>query len=315
MKKILRIVFSLIALGVLVFLFQDPLRQAVLNLQNKYLPCSWPITYSLSSFDTKFGISKEEFLRIVNIAKEEWEQPISKELFVFAPNGDGDLKINLIYDIRQEASQKLKDIGITVNDTKASYDDLKERYNAMQADYLKLKAQFETRVASFQSRQNAYNQEVAYFNANGGAPQNDYDRLNREKDYLNAESGRLNNLQTELNFTVNNINALVVVLNRLANTLNIEVKKYNTIGSELGGEFEEGTYQDGPNGREIDIYQFDNKNKLARVLTHEFGHALGLLHLENPKAVMYRLNNGVNEKLTIDDILALKKRCGISSAF
>ncbi|HCY17892.1 TPA: hypothetical protein DHT42_01705, partial [Candidatus Nomurabacteria bacterium] len=66
-----------------------------------------------------------------------------------------------------------------------------------------------------------------------------------------------------------------------------------------------------PTGREIDIYQFDNKGKLARVLTHEFGHALELEHLENSKAVMYRLNNGVNEKLTIDDILALKKRCNL----
>jgi predicted Zn-dependent protease len=91
----------------------------------------------------------------------------------------------------------------------------------------------------------------------------------------------------------------------------MEVKKFNTIGEELGGEFEEGTYREDASGRQIDIYQFDTKGKLARVLAHEFGHALGLAHLENPKAVMYRLNNGVNEKLVADDILALKKHCGI----
>ena len=313
MKKIFRIVLTLIALGAVVFLFQNPIKQTLSDLRNKYLPCSQPITYSIGSFDNRFNISKEEFLRIVDIAKKTWEQPIGKELFVYAPNGDGELKINLIYDIRQEASQKLKNIGIIVNDSKASYDDLKKKYDNMLVDYTGFKTSFESRVAIFQNRQNAYNKEVSYLNANGGASQEDFNRLNKEKDYLSTELAAINNLQTELNSKVDNVNALAVVLNRLANTLNIEVKKFNTVGSELGGEFEEGTYTDGPNGREIDIYQFDNNGKLARVLTHEFGHALGLQHLDNPKAVMYRLNNGVNEKLTIDDILALKKRCGLSA--
>ena len=130
---------------------------------------------------------------------------------------------------------------------------------------------------------------------------------------MDTEFIEINKLQTDLNSEVVNINALAIVLNRLVSSLNLEVNKFNTIGTSLGGEFEEGTYQEGPNGREIDIYQFDDEGKLARVLTHELGHALGLEHLENPKAIMYRLNNGVNEKLTADDIAALKKRCGLST--
>lgn len=297
----------------MVFLFRAPLTQVLLSLQNKYLPCSHPITYSVGSFDERFGISKEKFLSIANTAKETWEKSIDKQLFTYAPNGDGELKINLIYDIRQEASQKLKNIGITVSDSKASYNDLKSRYNTMQADYLKLKTEFESRVTAFQNRQNAYAKEVVYFNANGGASETDFNRLNKEKNYLDTEFIEINKLQAGLNSEVDNINALVVVLNRLVSSLNLEVKKFNTIGSDLGGEFEEGTYKESSAGREIDIFQFDNEGKLARVLTHEFGHALGLEHLENPKAVMYRLNNGVNEKLMIDDILALKKRCGLSA--
>jgi len=313
MKKILKIIFYIIAVGVVVFLFQNPLRQILLNLQNKYLPCSYPITYSIGSFDQKFGLSKEKFLNIINIAEKTWEKSIDKELFTYAPNGDGDLKINLIYDIRQEATEKLKDIGITVNDTRASYNDLKSNYDAMQVDYKNKKIELEARITSFNNRQNIYNEEIAYFNTIGGAPQNDYNRLNKEKIYLDTEFSEINKMQTKFNSLVDNINALVIVLNRLASSLNIEVKKFNTIGNELGGEFEEGTYQEGPDGREIDIFQFDNEGKLTRVLTHEFGHALGLEHLENPKAVMYRLNNGVNEKLTIEDILALKKHCDLSA--
>ena len=311
MRKLFRIIFTIIALGAVVFLFRTELTQIFLGLQNKYLPCNQPITYSIGSFDERFNISKEEFLRVVSIAEETWEKSIDKQLFTYVLNGDSDLKINLIYDIRQEASQKLKDIGITVSDTKASYNDLKSRYSAMQIDYLRIKTEFESRVVLFQNRQNAYEKEVTYLNKTGGASKDEYDRLNKEKNSLDGEFKEINKLQSELNTKVENINALVVVLNRLVSSLNIEVKKFNTIGSELGGEFEEGTYKEDPTGREIDIYQFDNKGKLARVLTHEFGHALELEHLENSKAVMYRLNNGVNEKLTIDDILALKKRCNL----
>lgn len=298
-------------MGAIVFFFRPQLSQILLNLQDKYFPCSQAITYSIGSFDEKFGISKEKFLDVVNIAEATWEKSIDKELFTYAPNDDGILKINLIYDIRQEATQKLKNIGITVNDTRVSYNDLKSKYDAMQIDYKNQKIGLEARINLFQNRQNAYTKEVAYFNAKGGALENDFNRLNKEKGYLDAEFIEINKLQTKLNSEVDNINALVIVLNRLASSLNIEVKKFNTIGSELGGEFEEGTYQEGSVGREIDIFQFDNEGKLARVLTHEFGHALGLEHLENPKAVMYRLNNGINEKLTTEDILALKKRCDL----
>ncbi|MCX6779287.1 MAG: matrixin family metalloprotease [Candidatus Magasanikbacteria bacterium] len=122
---------------------------------------------------------------------------------------------------------------------------------------------------------------------------------------------RINQMQDSLNILVDDINAAVKVLNQLAYELNITVDKYNTIGISRGTEFQEGEYKSDLKGTEINIYQFDNKNSLVRVLAHEMGHALGLDHSEDPKAIMYRLNEGRNEKLTDSDVAALKKLCKI----
>ncbi len=48
------------------------------------------------------------------------EKPTGKNLFQYDPSGS--LKVNLEYDIRQEATVTLKQMGITVQNNKASYD-------------------------------------------------------------------------------------------------------------------------------------------------------------------------------------------------
>ncbi len=282
----------------------------LIKYQSIYAPCDQPILYSLGAFDVRFGLSKTSLLSAIKEAEAVWEKPINKQLFLYDA-ANGNLKINLIYDYRQQATVKLNSLGIVVREDQASYDDLKAKYLALNAAYLQAKNDYNLQLAAFNQSNAAYNQEVQSWNKKGGAPQAEYDRLQTEAAALQTELANIRQLETNLNNDVDNLNAMVVTLNHLADTLNLSADKFNTIGAARGGEFTEGDYQYNNGAQSINIYEFSNRDKLVRVLAHEFGHALGLEHVADPRAIMYKLNSSTNINLTADDLSELKTRCGL----
>jgi hypothetical protein len=74
-------------------------------------------------------------------------------------------------------------------------------------------------------------------------------------------------------------------------------------------EIQEGRYVSDQEGTRIYVYGFKNKTELMRVLTHEFGHALGLDHVAIPDSIMYASIAGTNLALTPEDKAELARAC------
>jgi hypothetical protein len=281
-------------------------------------PCDKPIEYSIGRFDTQFGITKQEFKTQIKHAEEVWEKTLGKDIFVYKEGSN--FKINLIYDERQLLIMQKQKGESGLQAAEDILNTLDMQFNEMKKEYDALISAHKSAAASLEERQKSYKSKVDYWNERGGAPKNEYDALRKEAVVLNKEASVLNNEVSVINAKSRELNTLLDQRNKAAAAYNQTVQIYNQKYGQ-GLEFDQAEYVSGRKnplifgrgiGEEINVYEFTNNADLALALAHEFGHALGMNHVENSKSIMY-YTSGANTRASFspsaEDLAELKRVC------
>lgn len=310
MKKFFQYILIIIflSLGGIILINKSEPRGYIQKALNLVKPCSTPLEYAIGDIDPRFGISKDDFLKTISEAEKVWEDPVSKNLFQYDP--EADLKINLIYDDRQEETAASKEMESQLSQLESSHDDIVKEYDSLSAAYKKRIDAYDTAVAKYREDLDNYDSEVRRWNDLGGAPSDIYDNLKKEKKELDKRFDTLEKERIAINNLAGKTNNLAQKSNQIAQTYN---QNLNTYKDKFGGsvQFDKGIY----NGQQIDIYQFYEIGDLRLTLAHELGHALNIDHLENSQSVMYYLMGDQDmdhPKATEEDINALKNVCKIN---
>lgn len=129
---------------------------------------------------------------------------------------------------------------------------------------------------------------------------NEYGALKKQYDALNSRGRATKEMYDQLT-------SLRDQYNNLRDQINADIAR----GSSLPqGEVEEGKYIRDADGTRIYIYAYQDKTELMRTLTHEFGHSLGLEHVENQNSIMYRSSSqSTSLTLSQEDVAELTRVC------
>jgi hypothetical protein len=266
------------------------------------------MTYRLGSLDARFNLTPAQAKAYLSKAEKVWEVAAHRDLFDYDESSA--FPVNFVFDDRQERTIAEEAQRQALDKKESSSAAISEQYKTLSAKYATLKTAYEKDRAAYETRLDSFNTKVAGFNASGGAPEGEFAKLKVEEKALATIADTLQTRASELANLAKSINTLSEQGNQLIAQYNAGVAQYNT---QFGGanEFTQGDYQ----GKDINIYKFSTDDELTRVLTHEFGHALGLSHVEGTTSIMYYLMEKQPQfpVLSTEDQAALNAVCSAKS--
>jgi predicted Zn-dependent protease len=272
-------------------------------------PCISPLPYRLGAIDERFSIEADEAKKITENATIVWEEALGRELFTYDESAS--FVIDFVYDDRQAKSESADAEKAALDKKENASKSVGAEYDKLLVEYSELKKGYETKVANYNKRLQTFNATVASYNQSGGAPQSEFEALQETERRLKREEATLATEADTLTALASNLNDLSTQGNELISAYNEGVVEYNQTYTG-GEEFTQGEY----NGQSIEIYHFKDQAELKNVLVHEFGHTIGLPHVDGASSIMYYLmdKQPATSELSKEDLAALSRVCKANDA-
>ncbi|KHF75552.1 hypothetical protein PJ15_3579 [Acinetobacter sp. neg1] len=255
-----------------------------------------PLRYRIADLDPRLNITQQQMIELSQQAAAIWAKDTGQNYFVYDP--EASFVIHLMFDQRQVRSMKRSENLNQLEQEQQHWLDQNQQLQHLKQSVARSENQLELQKIDYQNNQQKYQQAVQNLKAST-KNQKQIARLEQQQHTLQQQSVDLEAKIAEHNQLVQQFNRQTEQSKQLHQQLAESVAAFNqTFKPQVlhKGQF---------HGQQIFIYEFSSMDDLRLTLAHEFGHALGLKHTQDPKSLMYpriKEQNAKDFQLTDTDL-------------